>query len=55
MPCGLEPTGTPFGLQVIGPHRGDLKVLAFAHALEQVLERDPRTARPIPDLTKLGK
>lgn len=55
MPCGLEPTGTPFGLQVIGPHRGDLKLLAFAHALEQVLEGDARTARPIPDLAKLKK
>jgi len=55
MPCGLEPTGTPFGLQVIGPHRGDLKVLAFAHALEQVLARDPRTARPLPDLAALSQ
>ncbi|MCC7271967.1 MAG: amidase [Alphaproteobacteria bacterium] len=55
LPCGLEPTGTPFGLQVIGRHRGDIPMLAFAHALEQVLARDPRTARPIPDLARLAK
>jgi Asp-tRNA(Asn)/Glu-tRNA(Gln) amidotransferase A subunit family amidase len=55
MPCGLEPTGTPFGLQVIAPHAADVKLLAFANALEAVLERDPRTARPIPDLARLSK
>ena len=53
IPCGLEPTGTPFALQVCGPARSDKFVLDVAHALEALLARDKRTARPIPDLEKL--
>ncbi|MDQ3457697.1 MAG: amidase family protein [Deinococcota bacterium] len=53
IPCGLEPTGTPFALQLCGPAGADKFVLDAAHALEQVLERDPRTARPRPDLERL--
>lgn len=54
IPAGLEPTGTPFGLQLCGPHRGDRFVLDAAHALEQHMSHDKRTARPIPDLDKLA-
>ncbi|MBM3598441.1 MAG: amidase [Alphaproteobacteria bacterium] len=54
IPCGLEPTGTPFGLQLCGPHKGDRYVLDVAHALEQHMARDKRTARPVPDLDKLA-
>lgn len=54
IPCGLEPTGTPFALQICGPARADKFVLDVAHALEQLLARDPRTARPRPDLAKLA-
>jgi Asp-tRNA(Asn)/Glu-tRNA(Gln) amidotransferase A subunit family amidase len=53
IPCGLEPTGTPFALQITGPARRDKFVLDVAHALEQRLARDPRTARPVPDLARL--
>ena len=53
LPCGLEPSGTPFGLQIVGPHCGDRFVLAVAHALEQHLKSDPATARPVPNLAKL--
>jgi len=53
IPCGLEPTGTPFALQICGPARQDKFVLDVAHALERRLARDPRTARPKPDLAKL--
>jgi len=53
LPCGIEPTGTPFGLQVVGPARADKFVLDVAHALEAFFARDSRTARPIPDLEKL--
>lgn len=53
IPCGLEPTGTPFALQICGPARRDKFVLDVAHALERRLARDPRTARPTPDLSRL--
>lgn len=54
LPTGLEPSGTPFGLQIVGPHQGDRFVLAAARALERHLAADPATARPAPDLKKLG-
>jgi Asp-tRNA(Asn)/Glu-tRNA(Gln) amidotransferase A subunit family amidase len=53
LPCGLEPTGTPFALQICGPARSDKFVLDVAHALERHLARDVRTARPLPDLARL--
>ncbi len=48
IPCGVDHLGMPFGIQVIGPNGADARVLAVAHALEQVLARDPATARPVP-------
>ncbi len=54
IPCGLEPSGTPFALQICGPARADRFVLDVAHALEQRMAHDPRTARPLPDLAKLA-
>ena len=54
VPCGMDHLGMPFGIQVIGPNGADARVLAVAHALEQVLARDAITARPMPDLGKLG-
>ena len=53
IPCGLEPTGTPFGLQVCGRHHDDRFILGVAKSLERLFERDPRTARPLPDIEKL--
>jgi amidase len=35
VPAGFTPSGLPVGLQVVGPHRGDLAVLRAAHAFEQ--------------------
>ena len=55
IPCGLEPTGTPFALQICGPARADAFVLSVAHALEQRFARDPRLARPKPDLARLAR
>lgn len=48
IPCGLDPTGMPFGIQVAGPKGADLKVLAVAGALEAVLNASPETRRPVP-------
>ncbi len=53
LPCGLEPTGTPFALQLCGPARRDKFLLDAAAALEALLQRDPRTARPLPDIERL--
>lgn len=53
IPCGLEPSGTPFALQITGPARRDKFVLDAAHAIERRLSQDPRTARPVPDLARL--
>jgi Asp-tRNA(Asn)/Glu-tRNA(Gln) amidotransferase A subunit family amidase len=55
IPCGLEPTGTPFALQICGPARSDKFVLDVAHAIERHLARDKRTARPLPDLERLAR
>lgn len=53
IPTGLEPTGTPMSLQIVGPHCGDRFVTTVALALERHLAGDPATARPVPDLKKL--
>jgi len=55
LPCGLEPTGTPFALQLCGPARSDKFLLDAAHALERHLANDPETARPLPDLARLAQ
>lgn len=55
IPCGVDENGMPFGLQVIGPHKGDRFVLGVAHALEQAFAREPALARPLPDIAKLGE
>jgi len=54
IPCGMEPSGTPFALQITGPARKDAFVLDAAQAIEALLARDPRTRRPVPDVTSLG-
>lgn len=53
IPCGRDHKGLPFGLQVVGPHRGDYALLGAAHAMEQAFEAVPALARPRPDLDKL--
>lgn len=48
LPCGLDPTGMPFGLQICGPKGADRRVLGVAAALERVMGGMAETARPIP-------
>lgn len=55
IPCGLEPTGTPFGLMVTGPHAADRFTLEAAHALEQHFAGDAVLRRPLPDIRKLSR
>lgn len=37
LPVGFTPSGMPVGLQLIGPPRGEARLLQIAHALEQAL------------------
>ena len=54
LPAGRDEKGLPFGIQLIGPQGSDARLLAIAAAFEAALESDAETARPIPDLAKLG-
>ena len=53
LPVGLDRSGMPFGLQIVGPRGGDAYVLGVAASLEALLAGDARTARPVPDIEKL--
>ncbi|HEX6143496.1 MAG TPA: amidase family protein, partial [Geminicoccaceae bacterium] len=53
IPCGRDPEGMPFGIQVCGPRLADDRTLAIAAALEAHLQTIPDLARPLPDLTAL--
>jgi aspartyl-tRNA(Asn)/glutamyl-tRNA(Gln) amidotransferase subunit A len=35
VPCGKDTAGLPIGLQILGPHFGEARVLQLAHAFEQ--------------------
>lgn len=54
LPSGRDETGMPFGLQLIGPARGDAGLLAAARAIEQSFADDPVLRRPRPDLARLA-
>lgn len=55
LPCGLDANGLPFGLQIVGPRRGDAFLLAAAAAIERATARIERCGRPIADLEALAK
>ncbi len=54
LPCGLDHTGMPFGIQVCGRRGGDVRVLAIAHALERAMGQIEGLGRPLPDLGPLA-
>jgi Asp-tRNA(Asn)/Glu-tRNA(Gln) amidotransferase A subunit family amidase len=54
LPCGVDEHGMPFGLQMVGPLRGDAKLLSMAKALEKAWAADAATARPRPDMGQLA-
>jgi amidase len=35
VPAGFTPDGLPVGLQLVGPHRAERRLLEIAHAYEQ--------------------
>ena len=54
IPTGLDHTGTPYGMQVVGPRRhSDRFTIGTAAAIERVLQAMPATQRPLPDLAAL--
>jgi amidase len=53
LPCGRDERGMPFGLQLIGPLRGEARLLAMAQAIEQASAAQPELARPRPDIERL--
>lgn len=53
IPCGLDATGTPFGLHVSGQRFGDHQLMGVAAALEHSLAGVPGLGRPIPDIKSL--
>ncbi|MEX3950945.1 amidase [Paraburkholderia sp. EG287B] len=53
LPCGVDHAGMPFGLQIVGPFRGDMKTLAVSQALETAFSAYPHLRRPRPDLARL--
>ena len=55
LPCGLGPTGMPFGLQIVGPRlHSDRFIIAVAAALESYFATEPDLARPVPDFGRIG-
>ena len=54
LPCGRDPHGMPFGLQMLGTVRGDESLLAAAKAVETFFAADAETARPCPDMAGLA-
>ena len=54
LPCGLDGTGTPFGIQVVGKWGRDGALLAVARAFEAALAGVEDCRRPLPDLAALG-
>jgi amidase len=54
LPLGTDDAGMPFGLQLVGPVRGDARVLDIGEALENALRADPALNRPVPDLRALS-
>ena len=54
LPLGLDHTGTPMGVQVVGPRRhSDRFTLGVAAALERAFQTLPDLRRPTPDLAAL--
>ncbi|MCW2240522.1 amidase [Azospirillum canadense] len=52
LPCGLDPTGAPFGIQVIGPNFADRFTLGVAQSLERLFEADDALRRPVPGIAR---
>jgi Asp-tRNA(Asn)/Glu-tRNA(Gln) amidotransferase A subunit family amidase len=55
IPCGYDATGTPFGIQIVGPGwHSDRFIIGVAAAIERALADDPSLSRPKPDIGALS-
>ena len=56
IPTGLDHTGMPFGMQVVGPRRhADRFTIGIAAAIERIFQAMATTKRPLPDLAALRR
>jgi len=55
LPCGVDHAGMPFGVQVIGPARGDGRLLDISQALEDAFKSEDALRRHEPDLDALSR
>ena len=53
IPCGYEPSGTPFGLQIVGKYHDDRRIIGAAKALEEHFQGYADLKRPVPEIAKL--
>lgn len=53
LPAGLDESGTPFGLQIVGARFSDQKLLEVAQALESLFAGNAKTTRAEPVLSAL--
>lgn len=53
LPSGRDQSGMPFGLQILGPMRGDDGLLAAAKAVETLFAGSSETARPLANMETL--
>lgn len=53
IPCGVDESAMPFGLQLVGRFRGDANLLSVALSMEDAFGRDPVLKRPKPNLRDL--
>ena len=54
LPCGLDHTGMPFGIQLVGRRGEEWRLIAIAAALEDALADIEACRRPVPDLAALA-
>jgi amidase len=55
MPAGKDPHGLPFGIQVVGPNRGDAFLFGVCQALETLFALKRDLSRPIADITAFAR
>ena len=51
LPAGKDPQGLPFGVQIVGPYRGDNFLLGACQALEAYFQTKRDLMRPLADVT----
>jgi len=55
LPAGKDPSGLPFGLQVVGPYRGDNFLLGVCRSMEMLFATKRDLMRPLADVTAFAR